>query len=651
MHEKQSRRLAAILSADMAGYSALMGSDEARTVSDLKGHQAVVLPMVGDFGGRVIDTAGDGILAEFPSVVNAVDCAVVIQRKMVERNAAIEPARRMQFRIGINLGDVIYDDNRIFGDGINVAARLEGIAEPGGICVSGKVHEEIRSKLKFAYEDLGDRQLKNIALPVRVYGIRLEGSAARPALALPDKPSIAVLPFTNMSGDPEQEYFSDGISEDIITDLSKIAGLMVIARNSSFTYKGRSVDVRAIGRELGVRSVLEGSIRRAGKRVRITAQLNDATTGGHLWADRYDARHSRQRGRPLWSAGKCGGKVSWCPAGSRLEPPPYQRIAGLRGKLRIRIELGNRRIVPGLDIAEIDLGQCRPIELELTGLDALEVHHRDGAADDGRELDEAILVQLIGGERHVGGAEGDGLVLDLLDAAAGADRLVVQACPGLLPVGIRPFCIDRIGEGRSGARDIQGRCGHQAARDHEPRECDGVKVFQDSLLSSALAPLIADVVKTIEPLVVKNSNKVTAHCDSGIGTMHADQMRLRQALLNLMSNANKFTEKGTVTIAARQYQENGRDWVTLSIVDTGIGMTPAQMCKLFQEFSQASSTTASKYGGTGLGLAISRRFCQMMGGDITVESAPGRGSTFTIRLPRIVDDPKEAVASDQAPAA
>jgi adenylate cyclase len=265
-----------------------LSSDEARTVSDLKGHQAVVLPMVGDFGGRVIDTAGDGILAEFPSVVNAVDCAVVIQRKMVERNAAIEPARRMQFRIGINLGDVIYDDNRIFGDGINVAARLEGIAEPGGICVSGKVHEEIRSKLKFAYEDLGDRQLKNIALPVRVYGIRLEGSAARPALALPDKPSIAVLPFTNMSGDPEQEYFSDGISEDIITDLSKIAGLMVIARNSSFTYKGRSVDVRAIGRELGVRSVLEGSIRRAGKRVRITAQLNDATTGGHLWADRYD---------------------------------------------------------------------------------------------------------------------------------------------------------------------------------------------------------------------------------------------------------------------------------------------------------------------------------------------------------------------------
>jgi adenylate cyclase len=288
MAESQSRRLAAILAADIAGYSALMGSDEARTVRDLKGHQTVVLPMVGDFGGRVIDTAGDGILAEFPSVVNAVECAVAIQRQMVERNAAIEPARRMQFRMGINLGDVIYDNDRIFGDGINVAARLEGIAEPGGICVSSKVHEEIRGKLKFAYEDLGDRQLKNIAQPVRVYGIRLDGAPAREAPALPDQPSIAVLPFTNMSGDPEQEYFSDGISEDIITDLSKIAGLMVIARNSSFTYKGRSVDVRAVGRELSVRSVLEGSVRRAGNRVRITAQLIDAATGAHLWAERYD---------------------------------------------------------------------------------------------------------------------------------------------------------------------------------------------------------------------------------------------------------------------------------------------------------------------------------------------------------------------------
>jgi adenylate cyclase len=297
MPESQSRRLAAVLAADIAGYSALMGADEARTVTDLKGHQAVVLPMVGSFGGRIIDTAGDGILAEFASIVNAVECAVAIQRTMVERNTPVEPTRRMQFRIGINLGDVIYDDNRIFGDGINIAARLEGIAEPGGICVSGKVRDEIDGKLDFAYDDMGDRQLKNIARPVRVYSIRLNAvpfAPAAPPLApataakSDDKPSIAVLPFTNMSGDPEQEYFSDGITEDIITDLSKVAGLTVIARNSSFTYKGRAVDIRTIGRELSVRTVLEGSIRRAGQRVRITAQLIDATTGGHVWAERYD---------------------------------------------------------------------------------------------------------------------------------------------------------------------------------------------------------------------------------------------------------------------------------------------------------------------------------------------------------------------------
>ena len=284
----RSRRLAAILAADIAGYSALMGSDEARTVTDLKGHQAVVLPMVGEFGGRVIDTAGDGILAEFPSVLNAVECAVAIQRKMIERNAAIEPERRMEFRIGINLGDVIYDDDRIFGDGVNIAARLEGIAEPGGICVSGKVHEEIRARIGLAYEDLGDKQLKNIAEPVRVYSIRLDGAPSGTMLALPDKPSIAVLPFQNMSGDPEQEYFSDGMTEDLITDLSKASGLFVIARNSSFAYKGRSVKVQEIGRDLGVRFLLEGSIRKAGNRVRITAQLIDVGSGGHLWAERFD---------------------------------------------------------------------------------------------------------------------------------------------------------------------------------------------------------------------------------------------------------------------------------------------------------------------------------------------------------------------------
>ncbi len=288
--ERMERRLSAILAADIAGYSALMGADEARTVRDLKGHQAVVLPMVGEFAGRVIDTAGDGILAEFPSVVNAVNCAVAIQSKMAERNGAIEPERRMQFRVGINIGDVVYDETRIYGDGINVAARLEGIAEAGGICISSKVYEEISGRIDLVCQDIGEQQLKNIARPVRAYRVRLDGVAptAAPAPALPEKPSIAVLPFQNMSGDPEQEYFADGMTEDLITDLSKVSGLFVIARNSSFVYKGRSAKVQEIGRDLGVRFVLEGSIRKAGNRLRITAQLIDAGSGGHLWAERFD---------------------------------------------------------------------------------------------------------------------------------------------------------------------------------------------------------------------------------------------------------------------------------------------------------------------------------------------------------------------------
>jgi adenylate cyclase len=283
------RRLSAILAADIAGYSALMGADEGRTVRDLKGHQGVVLPMVGEFGGRIIDTAGDGILAEFPSVVNAVKCAVAIQSKMAERNATIEPERRMQFRVGINIGDVVYDEARIYGDGINVAARLEGIAEAGGICISSKVYEEISGRIDLPCEDIGEQQLKNIARPVRAYHVRLDSTViSAPAPALPDKPSIAVLPFLNMSGDQEQEYFVDGMTEDLITDLSKVSGLFVIARNSSFSYKGKAVDVKRIGRELGVRHVLEGSVRKAGNRVRITAQLIDAGSGGHLWAERFD---------------------------------------------------------------------------------------------------------------------------------------------------------------------------------------------------------------------------------------------------------------------------------------------------------------------------------------------------------------------------
>jgi adenylate cyclase len=288
-----SRRLVAILAADIAGYSALMGADEEATVRDLKAHQAVIVPMIGEHGGRIIDTAGDGILAEFPSVLGAVKCAVAIQRTMAERNEPIEPEKRMQYRIGINQGDVVVDDARVYGDGVNIAARLESIANPGGICVSGKVHDEIASKVAVQWEDLGPQTLKNISQPIRVYRVQpvkrnTPAIVTRRVLELPDKPSIAVLPFTNLSGDNEQEYFSDGITEDIITELSRFSELLVIASNSSFELKGSAFDVRQIGRELGVHYVLEGSIRKIGDHVRITAKLVDAITGAHRWAERYD---------------------------------------------------------------------------------------------------------------------------------------------------------------------------------------------------------------------------------------------------------------------------------------------------------------------------------------------------------------------------
>src|SRR5215813_800963 len=289
---KVPRRLAAILAADIAGYSALIGAHEARTVRDLKDHLAVVLPMVSGHGGRVIDTAGDGILAEFGSVVNAVECAVAIQKVMTNRNAGVEGGRQMQFRIGINIGDVIHDESRLYGDGVNVAARLEAVAEPGGICISGAAYEQVRNKLALEVTDLGLQSLKNVAEPVRIFrimtGPSVTPTAAKPFLALPYKPSIAVLPFTNLNADPEQEYLVDGIVEDIITELSRFSELFVIARNSSFQYKGRAVDVRQVGRELGVRYVLEGSVRRSGDRLRISAQLIDAATGAHRWAEHYD---------------------------------------------------------------------------------------------------------------------------------------------------------------------------------------------------------------------------------------------------------------------------------------------------------------------------------------------------------------------------
>ena len=288
-----SRRLSAILAADIAGYSRLMGQDEAATVRDLKGHQAVILPLVGRHGGRIIDTAGDGILAEFPSVIGATACAAEIQRVMAARNEEVPEPRRMLFRIGINLGDVIHDEARIYGDGINVAARLEGLAEPGGVLVSQAVYDQVRDRLDLAFEDLGERELKNIARPVRVYRLRMPAESKAPSvpdagLPLPERPSIAVLPFTNMSGDPEQEYFADGMVEEIITALARFKELFVIARNSSFVYKGRSVDIQQVARDLGVRYVLEGSVRKAGRRVRITGQLIDAATRAHLWADRFD---------------------------------------------------------------------------------------------------------------------------------------------------------------------------------------------------------------------------------------------------------------------------------------------------------------------------------------------------------------------------
>ncbi len=292
--ERVQRRLAAILAADVAGYSRLMGADEEGTLSALTAHRTELIePCVAEHRGRVVKTTGDGLLVEFPSVVDAVRCAVAFQDGMRARNADTPEDRRIVFRIGVNLGDVIIQDGDIYGDGVNVAARLEGLAEPGSVCVSGSVHEQVVNKIEVRFDDLGPRRVKNIGEPVRAFRIRSDESAAAgpdPAGAppLPDKPSIAVLPFENMSADPEQEYFSDGITEDIITELSKISGLFVIARHSAFTYKGQSITLKQVGRELGVRCVLEGSVRKAGNRLRITAQLIDAMTDHHLWAERYD---------------------------------------------------------------------------------------------------------------------------------------------------------------------------------------------------------------------------------------------------------------------------------------------------------------------------------------------------------------------------
>jgi adenylate cyclase len=287
------RRLAAILAADVAGYSRLIGADEIGTLSRLKALRAEVIdPKIAEHHGRIVKITGDGLLVEFASVVDALRCAAEIQATVAESSAPLPAEKRIDLRIGINVGDIVVEDGDIFGDGVNIAARLEGLAEPGGICVSARVQEDTTGKLDLAFEDLGGQQLKNISRPVRVFRVGVQrvapSSQSHLALPLPDKPSVAVLPFTNMSADPEQELFADGIAEDVITALSRYPSLFVIARNSSFTYKGRAIDVKEIGRELGVRYLLEGGLRKAGSRIRVTTQLVEAETGKHVWAERYD---------------------------------------------------------------------------------------------------------------------------------------------------------------------------------------------------------------------------------------------------------------------------------------------------------------------------------------------------------------------------
>jgi adenylate cyclase len=292
--DRVERRLAAILAADVVGYSRLVGIDEEGTLAALKAlRKSLIDPKITEHRGRIVKNTGDGALVEFASAVDAVRCAVEIQREMGDPTI-IPQDRRIEFRIGINIGDIVIEEGDIFGDGVNIAVRLESIAAPGGVCISEDVYRQVRGKFDATFEDIGEQKLKNIVQPVRVYRVRIGGSAGASTgehsanLPLPDKPSIAVLAFQNMSGDAEQEYVADGIAEDIITALSKSRWLFVIARNSSFTYKGRAVDIKQIGRELGVRYVLEGSVRKSGNRVRITGQLVEAATGVHLWAERYD---------------------------------------------------------------------------------------------------------------------------------------------------------------------------------------------------------------------------------------------------------------------------------------------------------------------------------------------------------------------------
>ena len=385
--QRIERKLAAIFAADIAGYSRLMARDEVDTLARLKACRVIIDSLIEAHRGRIFHTAGDSVVADFASAVDAVQCAVAVQGAIATENAAAAVDEPMQFRVGVHVGDVMVDGENLLGDGVNIAARLESVAEPGTICVSAAARDHIGNKLQLAFDDLGDQQVKNIAQAIRVYRVQVEKPAAQSTAAppLPDKPSMAVLPFQNMSGDPEQEYFVDGKVEEIITALSRIRSLFVIARNSSFIYKGKAVDVTQVGRELGVRYVLEGSVRKSSNRVRITAQLVEAETGAHLWADRFDgsledvfdfqdkvaasvagviepalqaaeadalgqpADHRSDRLRPLFARLCCGHLVGRAlPGGARPHHPGDRPRSELRAGARLRGDLpfsrGDRRL-------------------------------------------------------------------------------------------------------------------------------------------------------------------------------------------------------------------------------------------------------------------------------------------------------------------
>ena len=348
-----ARRLAAILAVDVVGYSRLMGEDEAGTALGVREHREAARPIVAGLGGRIVKTTGDGLLLEFPSVVAAVECAIAIQKLMVERNAETPEAKRIVYRIGVNLGDVLIEGDDILGDGVNIAARLEGLCEPGGVLISGAAYEHVRGRIDADFVDLGEKDLKNIARPVRVYAVRIGAGSATPAPSAaepnrqgPPRLSIVVLPFANIGGDPEQEHFVDGVTESLTTDLSRIRGAFVIGRNTAFTYKGKAVDLKQIGRELNVRYVLEGSVQRGGNRMRVNVQLIDAETGNHLWAERFD--------KPLADLFDMQDEIVARLAGA-LQRPARRRRGATRGTGRrtptrwtsiFRVWLGSIRVGP-----------------------------------------------------------------------------------------------------------------------------------------------------------------------------------------------------------------------------------------------------------------------------------------------------------------